>query len=60
MSEEKQIIVTLTPAIYQHIENKFPPPLATQVTTDIQAGYLLGVQAVLRELRNEHTIPGSK
>ena len=38
------------------LEKQFPGALVNAQTTDIQAGYLLGVQAVLSALRNGFTV----
>lgn len=37
---------------YQSLEKRMVPPMVSTTTTDLQAGYALGVQAVLKELRD--------
>lgn len=46
----------LTKDMYAVIEKHMPRPSVGKETTDIQAGYLLGVQAVLSLLREEFTV----
>lgn len=46
-----QTVVRLTPEVYADLEKKFAKPLVTDNTSPIQAGYQLGVQAVLQALR---------
>lgn len=43
---------------YAALASKFGPPLVTDKTTDLQAGYQLGVQAVLEALRQGFVIGG--
>jgi len=43
--------------IYEELERKVGGVVVNQVTTDLQAGYMLGVQAVLKELRNGFVVP---
>lgn len=43
--------------VYESLEAKMAGPVVNQVTTDLQAGYMLGVQAVLKELRNGFVVP---
>ena len=43
-------------AVYKKIEAKFPRPAVGNNTTPTEAGYLLGIQAVLRVLRDDHTV----
>lgn len=46
-----QVIARLEYSTYRVLEKKLTPPVVTDRTTDIQAGYQLGIQAVLKELR---------
>lgn len=43
-------IAVLAPHIVARIEKRFPAPMVPK--TDLEAGYLLGVQAVLKVLRD--------
>ena len=47
----------LTQHVYEELERKVGTVVVNQITTDLQAGYMLGVQAVLKELRNGYVIP---
>jgi hypothetical protein len=44
-------VVRLTKEMYEHLEKTLPPPILTDKTTDLSAGYILGVQATLKRLR---------
>lgn len=46
--------------VYKELEGKLASPVVNQVTTDLQAGFMLGVQAVLKELRNGFVVPARK
>lgn len=48
--------VRLAPDEYRQLARKFPDPVVTENTTAHQAGYLLGVQAVLQKLREGYVI----
>lgn len=54
--KEKEHIIVLSSQIYKIIESKLPKPFVGSNTTEIEAGFLLGVQAVLRILRENHTV----
>ena len=45
------VLVRLDRETYAALAGKFNNPVATATTTPIQAGYLLGIQDVLRALR---------
>lgn len=49
-------VVRLTPEVYRELENKMYRPIVTAETTAHQAGYQLGVAAVLKELRNGYVV----
>lgn len=49
-------VVILNKDIYKKLEEQLPAPAPTGTTTDIQAGYLLGVQYVLKKLREGFVI----
>jgi hypothetical protein len=51
----KQIVV-LTPAVYQQFEASLPQPVVGERTTAEQAGFLLGIQFVLKALRTNLVI----
>ncbi len=48
--------VRLTPAVYASLEKLCPPPRVTEATTDHHAGYMLGVQYVLKLLREGYVV----
>jgi len=50
------IIHRLSDEVYDNLVSNFPNILVTKETTDIQAGYMLGVQAVLAKLREGFVI----
>ena len=45
-------VTRLNQEVYKQIENKFSRPMVTSNTSEIEAGYQLGVQAVLQYLRH--------
>lgn len=50
-------IYRLTPEVYTALENKIlSNVLVNDKTTEIQAGYMLGIQKVLKELRDGFTV----
>lgn len=59
MSKEKEstkVVINLHPDVYKAIEAKFRKPSVSNTTSEIEAGYLLGVQDVLRLLREGYTV----
>jgi len=52
----EQTIARLDPTQYQALEKQLPPPVVTNATTELMAGYQLGVQAVLKTLREGYTV----
>ena len=59
MANEKQqprTYARLTAEVYQDLERKVGQVVVTRETTDLQAGYQLGVQAVLKLLRDGYVI----
>ena len=47
----------LTPAVYRDLESKLLHTIpVTKETTEIQAGYMLGIQTVLKVLRDGFTV----
>lgn len=44
-------IVRLSPEVYKSLEAKFSKPIVTENTTAHQAGFQLGIHAVLQALR---------
>ena len=48
---EQQTVVRLDTDVYKHLENKFRTLTPNENTSQLQAGFALGVQAVLKELR---------
>jgi len=54
---EAELIVRLSPEQYRVLERRIlSDVIVSDKTTDIQAGYMLGIQKVLRELREGFTI----
>lgn len=51
-----QTVTRLAPAVYQQLEAKMYRPIVTSNTTAHEAGYQLGVAAVLKELRNGYVV----
>lgn len=49
-------VVRLTPEVYKALEDKLSRTVVTTNTTPIEAGFQLGVQAVLKELRNGYVV----
>lgn len=49
-------VVVLNKDIYKKLEDQLPAPAPTGTTTEIQAGYMLGVQYVLKKLREGFVI----
>ena len=49
-------VVRLTQDQLAVLERKLVPPVVTNQTTELMAGYQLGVQAALKELRDGFTI----
>ena len=49
-------VVRLTPEVYKTLEDKLSRTVVTTNTTPIEAGFQLGVQAVLKELRNGYVV----
>jgi len=47
--------VRLTPEQYRQLEGQLVPPAVTNSTSDLMAGYQLGIQAVLKLLREGYT-----
>jgi TolB-like protein len=49
-------VIRLTADMMAELEKQLPPPVVTSQTTDLLAGYQLGVQAVLQKLRAGYVI----
>lgn len=53
-------VYRLNPDVYRDLERKVLSDIyISKETTDIQAGYMLGIQKVLKELRDGFTIDNS-
>jgi len=50
-------VVRLTPEMMEALERQLPPPIVQASTTDLQAGYSLGIQFVLTKLRDGFAVP---
>ena len=46
----------LTKEVYEDLEKKLPAPSVQRDTTDLQAGFQLGVQHVLKLLREGYVV----
>jgi hypothetical protein len=53
---KEQILIRLDPDAYARLERELTPPVVTNQTTDLMAGYQLGVQEVLKKLRSGYVI----
>ncbi|QYD70143.1 hypothetical protein KZJ38_07500 [Paraburkholderia edwinii] len=53
---KEQVVVRLDPFTYRELEQKLTPPVVTTQTTELLAGYQLGVQSVLKLLREGYTV----
>lgn len=53
---KEQVLVRLDPDAYTRLERELTPPVVTNQTTDLMAGYQLGVQEVLKKLRTGYVI----
>lgn len=58
MTTPTREILRLDGDSYAALAAKFGPPLVTDKTSDLQAGFQLGVQAVLEALRQGFVIGG--
>lgn len=56
MTTQTQVIVRLEPAVYATLEAKLSKLVVTSSTTELEAGFQLGVQAVLKELRTGYVV----
>lgn len=56
MSIETKTFARLTQAVYEDLERKVAPPLVQRDTTELQAGFQLGIQHVLKILREGYVI----
>lgn len=50
-------LVRLSQAVYEQLEREVTPIIVSHQTSDIQAGYMLGVQSVLKHLRDGYRVP---
>ncbi len=53
---KEQVVTRLEPNVYAALEAKVPPPNVTTTTTELMAGYQLGVQTVLKLLRDGYVV----
>ncbi|KWI10922.1 hypothetical protein BGV51_28185 [Burkholderia ubonensis] len=54
-----QVVVRLDAEMLRRLEEQLPKPLVNSTTTDLMAGYALGVQAVLQKLREGYVVSRS-
>jgi hypothetical protein len=55
-TEPTKVVFRLAPEVYRQLESKMYRPIVTADTTAHQAGYQLGIAAVLKELRNGYVV----
>lgn len=55
-NQQTKQVVRLSPEVYRALEDKMYRPIVTTETTAHQAGFQLGVAAVLKELRNGYVV----
>ena len=53
---KSQTMFRLSPDAYAELERKVQPPFVQNETTVLQAGYQLGIQAVLKLLREGYVV----
>ena len=53
---QTQTVVRLTPEVYAELEKKHTRLAVSATTTPIEAAFQLGVQSVLRDLRNGYVV----
>jgi hypothetical protein len=58
-AQQTHIIARLPSAVYKDLEKKLTSVVVTEKTTEIQAGYMLGIQQALRVIREGFTIEAS-
>lgn len=51
MDEEIQEVVVLSAEQYKRLEAQVLPPFVSNATSELQAGFMLGIQHVLKLLR---------
>lgn len=56
MTTQTKTVVRLEQEVYAQLEAKLSRLVVTTTTTPLEAGFQLGVQAVLKELRNGYVI----
>jgi hypothetical protein len=49
-------VTRLHPEIYAKLEQRFSKTIVTEATTPLTAAYALGIEAVLKELRNGYVV----
>ena len=47
----------LTQEVYKQLESSLPTPVVGTTTTELQAGFALGIQYVLKQLREGFVVP---
>ncbi len=47
-----QVVTSLHPDVYRKLEHRLSRTVVTDATTPIAVGFALGIEAVLKELRN--------
>ncbi|NUX98775.1 hypothetical protein [Paraburkholderia youngii] len=52
----EKVIYRLDAEVLKRLEEQLPKPLVNSTTTELMAGYALGVQAVLQKLREGYTV----
>ncbi|HDR9131359.1 MULTISPECIES: hypothetical protein [Burkholderia cepacia complex] len=55
----EQVIVRLDAVMLRRLEEQLPKPIVNSTTTELMAGYALGVQTVLQKLREGYAVDRS-
>lgn len=54
--QSEEVIIRLQSDVYRQLEQSMPTPAVTTQTTELQAGFALGIQYVLKHLREGFTV----
>lgn len=60
MTTPTKTLYRLDPEQYKRLSAQLPQPIPGEGTTDIQAGFLLGIQHVLTKLREGYVIEDNR
>lgn len=51
-----EVIIRLQPDVYKQLEDSLPAPVVGATTTEHQTAFALGIQHVLKKLRDGYTV----